>query len=57
MWDLLSKLAAFPDVVPVLAARRIHPMSFKMFKDIGALGVQNGPFPPLDRMQSTTVLH
>lgn len=40
MWDLLSKLAAFPDVVPVLAGRRIHPMSFNMFRDIGALGVQ-----------------
>ena len=37
-WDLLSKLAAFPDVVPVLVARRIHPITFNFFYDIGALG-------------------
>lgn len=39
-WDLLAKLAAFPGVVPVLVARRIHPVTFKFFKDIGALGTE-----------------
>jgi hypothetical protein len=39
-WDLLAKVAAFPTVVPVLVARRIHPVTFKFFKDIGALGTE-----------------
>jgi hypothetical protein len=38
VWDLLSKLADFPDVIPVLVARRIHFTTFRMFKDLGALG-------------------
>jgi hypothetical protein len=40
VWDLLAKLSAFPDVTPVLVARRIHPVTFRMFKDIGAFGVE-----------------
>lgn len=39
-WDLLAKLAAFPDVVPVLVARRINSTTFRFFKDIGALGTE-----------------
>jgi hypothetical protein len=37
MWDLLSALASRPDVVPVLVARRIHPISFNFLKDVGGL--------------------
>lgn len=37
-WDLLAKLGDFPDVVPILVARRIHSLAFKCFSDIGALG-------------------
>jgi hypothetical protein len=37
-WDLLAKLGGFPDVVPLLVARRIHPTTFRMFKDLGAFG-------------------
>jgi hypothetical protein len=40
VWDLLSKVADFPDVVPVLVARKIHLVTFRFFKDIGALGFQ-----------------
>jgi hypothetical protein len=40
VWDLLAKLGNFPDVVPILIARRIHPITFRMFKDVGALGVR-----------------
>lgn len=36
VWDLLAKLGPFPDVVPVLVARRIHFTTFRMFKDLGA---------------------
>jgi hypothetical protein len=36
VWDLLTKLAPFPDVVPVLVARQVHPTLFKMFADLGA---------------------
>jgi hypothetical protein len=39
-WDLLAKVGAFPQVVPVLVARRIHPLTFKFFKDVGALGTE-----------------
>jgi hypothetical protein len=39
-WDLLAKLAAFPDVLPILVSRRIHNVTFKCFKDIGAIGLQ-----------------
>jgi hypothetical protein len=42
VWDLLSKVADFPDVVPVLVARKIHLITFRFFKDIGALGFQMG---------------
>jgi hypothetical protein len=38
VWDLLAKLGDFPDVVPLLVARRIHPTTFRMFKDLGAFG-------------------
>jgi hypothetical protein len=38
VWDLLAKLTDFPDVVPVLVARRIHWTTFRMFKDLGVLG-------------------
>lgn len=41
-WDLLAKVADFPDVVPVLVARRIHPLAFNCFRDIGALGRATG---------------
>ena len=37
-WDLLAKLGDFPDVVPILVARRMHLTTFRLFKDIGALG-------------------
>jgi hypothetical protein len=37
-WDLLGKVGAFPDVVPILIARRIHATTFRFFKDVGALG-------------------
>lgn len=36
VWDLLTKLAAFPDVVPVLICRQAHFTLFRMFGDIGA---------------------
>ena len=36
-WDLLAKLGDFPDVVPILVARRVHYTTFSFFKDIGAL--------------------
>jgi hypothetical protein len=39
-WDLLSKVADFPDVLPVLVARKIHQVTFNCFKDIGALGCE-----------------
>jgi hypothetical protein len=38
VWDLLAKLGEFPDVVPILVARRLHPTTFRMFKDVGAIG-------------------
>jgi hypothetical protein len=38
VWDLLAKVAAFPEVVPILIARRLHLTTFRMFSDIGALG-------------------
>lgn len=38
VWDLLAKLGAFPDVLPVLVARRLHFTTFRMFKDLGVLG-------------------
>jgi hypothetical protein len=38
VWDLIAKLGDFPDVVPILIARRIHVTTFRMFKDIGAIG-------------------
>jgi hypothetical protein len=38
VWDLLAKVAAFPEVVPILVARRLHLTTFRMFADIGALG-------------------
>lgn len=49
VWDLLAKVAVFqtsevardlPPIVPVLIARRIHPTTFRMFSDVGALGEQ-----------------
>lgn len=40
VWELLAKVAAFPEVVPVLVARRIHYRTFRFFVDVGALGVQ-----------------
>jgi hypothetical protein len=40
VWDLLAKVGDFPEVVPILIARRIHPTTFRMLKDIGALGYQ-----------------
>jgi hypothetical protein len=40
VWDLLAKLAAFPDVLPVLVARKFHTTTFRMFKDIGVLGTE-----------------
>lgn len=39
VWDLLGKLADFPEVIPILVGRRLHPFTFLMFRDIGALGV------------------
>lgn len=40
VWELLAKVAAFPEVVPVLVARRFHWTTFKFFVDVGALGAQ-----------------
>lgn len=40
VWDLLWKLGTYPDVVPVLVAHRIHFTTYRMFKDIGALGTE-----------------
>ena len=40
LWGLLTKLSSFPDVVPVLIARRIHPRTFLLFKAAGVLGYQ-----------------
>ncbi|HLF09080.1 MAG TPA: hypothetical protein VI789_07025 [Dehalococcoidia bacterium] len=40
VWDLLGKLVDFPDVVPVLVARRIHYTTFAFFQRIGALGIK-----------------
>ena len=37
VWDLLTKLAPFPDVVPVLVCRLAHLTLFRMFADIGAI--------------------
>ena len=42
LWGLLTKLSGFPDVVPVLIARRIHPWTFLFFKAAGVLGHQTG---------------
>lgn len=39
-WDLLAKLGDFPEVVPVLVARRVHLLTFRFFKDIGAVACQ-----------------
>jgi hypothetical protein len=36
-WDLLAKVGAFPDVLPLLVARKVHHTTFRFFKDIGAL--------------------
>ena len=38
VWDLLAKISTFPDVLPVLIARRIHPITFRFLKDVGGLG-------------------
>jgi hypothetical protein len=38
VWDLLAKVGSFPEVLPVLVARRIHFTTFRMFKDLGVLG-------------------
>jgi hypothetical protein len=38
VWDLLAKLGDFPEVVPILIARRLHPTTFRMLKDVGAIG-------------------
>ena len=40
LWELLTKLGGFPDVVPILIARRIHFMTFVLFKAAGVLGYQ-----------------
>jgi hypothetical protein len=39
-WDLLAKVGAFPDVLPILVSRRLHVMTYRFFKDIGGLGVE-----------------
>jgi hypothetical protein len=38
IWDLIAKLGTFPEVTPLLVARRIHYMTFRFFSDIGAFG-------------------
>ncbi len=40
MWDLLTSLGPRPDVLPVLVARRIHPVAFNFVFDIGAFARQ-----------------
>jgi len=40
MWDLLTALGPRPDVLPVLVARRIHPVAFNFVFDIGAFARQ-----------------
>jgi hypothetical protein len=38
VWDLLAKMGEFPDVLPILVARRARTTTFRMFKDAGAIG-------------------
>jgi len=38
LWQLLTSLSGYTDVIPVLVARRIHRCTFKLFKTVGALG-------------------
>lgn len=40
LWGLLAKLSDINEVIPVLIARRIHPITFKFFKKIGVIGHQ-----------------
>jgi hypothetical protein len=39
-WDLMAKAGHFPEVVPILVARRIHPITFRFMRDVGGLGFQ-----------------
>jgi hypothetical protein len=41
-WDLLAKVAGMDNVIPVLVARKVHPVTFRCFSDIGALAHQTG---------------
>jgi hypothetical protein len=36
VWDLLTKLRTFPNVVPILICRQAHITLFRMFADLGA---------------------
>lgn len=40
VWDLIAKLGEFPEVTPILVARRVHYMTFRFFNDIGAFAHQ-----------------
>ena len=39
-WDLMAKVGHFPEVVPILVARRIHPITFRFMRDVGGLAFQ-----------------
>lgn len=54
VWDLIAKLAAIPDAVPILVARRCHLTTFRCFKDIGALAVATRKHWFSDKIDSET---
>jgi hypothetical protein len=41
IWDLLAKVGAFPDRVPILITRRVHYWTYKMFSTLGAVAYQS----------------
>lgn len=54
VWDLLGKVGAFPDRVPVLITHRVHSWTFDLFSTIGAVArpTQNQWFSPtIDRQR------
>jgi hypothetical protein len=58
VWDLLGKVGAFPDRVPILVTRGIHSWTFDLFATIGAVArpTQNQWFSPtIDRTRFADV--
>lgn len=37
VWDLLAKVGAFPDHIPILITRRVHYWTYQLFAEIGAI--------------------